>query len=142
MNYIAWALLGMAGYSLTTLFVKLATRTGEFNAFAVLALAVTIVGVGVWGNALLSGAFAGKTATDFARPGALWAYAAGVVLFIAVGSLFKGLSLGPASVVVPIYGMFIIGGAVLGMAFLHEPVTARKLIGLALPVVGVYLIAR
>ena len=31
MGYVAWALLGMAGYSLTTLFVKLATRTGEFG---------------------------------------------------------------------------------------------------------------
>lgn len=142
MHYVAWALLGMVGYSLTTLFVKLATRTGEFGAFAVLAIAATIVGVGVWANAIAGGAFAGKGAADFTRPGALWAYAAGLALTIAVGSLFKGLSLGPASVVVPIYGMFILGGSVLGIVFLHEPMTVRRAIGLALAIAGVYLVAR
>ena len=142
MNYVGWALLGMAGYSLTTLFVKLSTRTGEFGAFAVLAIATGMVAAAAIANALLGGAFAGKTASDFARPGALWAYAAGLALTVAVGSLFKGLSLGPASVVVPIYGMFIIGGAVLGMLFLHEPMTLRRILGLALAVAGVYLVAR
>ena len=142
MTYVTWALLGMAGYSLTTLFVKLSTRTGEFGPFAVLAIATSIVAVAAVANAMLGGAFAGKTVADFARPGALWAYAAGVVLTVAVGSLFKGLSLGPASVVVPIYGMFIIGGALLGVLFLHEPITARRALGLALAVAGVYLVAR
>lgn len=142
MNYAAWAALGMAGYSLNSLFVKLATRTGDFNAYAVLAIAVTIVGLAAWANALLSGAFDGKTASDFVRPGALWSYAAGVVLTVAVGALFKGLSLGPASVVVPIYGMFILGGAVLGILFLHEPLTVRKALGLAFAVASVYFIAR
>jgi transporter family protein len=142
MHYIAWAALGMAGYSLTTLFVKLATRAGPFGPFAILPLAVSIVCTGAWANALLSGAFAGKTASDFVKPGALWIYATGFVLLVAVGSLFKGLSLGPASVVVPIYGMFILGGAVLGIVFLHEPLTARKALGLVLAAASVYLIAR
>jgi transporter family protein len=142
LHYIAWALLGMVGYSLTTLFVKLAARTGEFGAFAVLPMAVTIVCGCVWINAIVTGAFAGKTAADFGKPGALWSYAAGLVLAVAVGSLFKGLSLGPASVVVPIYGMFILGGAVLGILFLHEPLTARRALGLTLAVVGVFLVAR
>ena len=142
MGYVAWALLGMAGYSLTTLFVKLATRTGEFGAFAVLAIATIIVTTAALANAVLGGAFAGKTAVDFTRPGALWAYAAGLSLTIAVGSLFKGLSLGPASVVVPIYGMFILGGALLGILVLHEPLTIRRALGLALAVAGVYFVAR
>ena len=80
-------------------------------------------------------------AADFARPGALWSYAAGIALTVAVGSLFKGLSLGPASVVVPIYGMFILGGAILAMLVLGEPLTWRKGIGLVVAVVGVYLVA-
>ena len=141
MNHIAWALLGMVGYSLTTLFVKLATRTGTFGAFAVLSIATGIVATAAAANAVLGGAFAGKTAADFLKPGALYAYAAGIVLSIAVGSLFKGLSLGPASVVVPIYGMFILGGALLGIAFLGEPLTIRKMLGLLLAVAGVYLVA-
>ena len=140
-NYVGWALLGMVGYSLTTLFVKLATRTGEFGAFAVLPMATSIVVVSVWTNALLGGSFAGKSAADFWKPEALWAYAAGIALAVGVVSLFKGLSLGPASVVVPIYGMFILGGAMLGIVVLGEPLTVRKGLGLMLAVAGIYLVA-
>ncbi|GJD83210.1 hypothetical protein [Methylobacterium haplocladii] len=85
MTHIAWALLGMAGYSAVTLLVKLATRTGDFNAFAVLAVATGVVAVSALANAVLGGAFAGKTGADFLRPGALYAYAAGIALTIAVG---------------------------------------------------------
>lgn len=141
MHYIAWALLGMAGYSVTTLLVKLATRTGDFGAFAVLAIATAMVAIAAMANAILGGSFAGKEAGDFLRPGALYAYATGIALTIAVGSLFKGLSLGPASTVVPVYGMFILGGALLGVLFLGEPMTARKMLGLLLAIGGVYLVA-
>ena len=141
MNHIAWAALGMVGYSLTTLFVKLATRTGTFGAFAVLSIATAIVAISAAANAYVGGAFAGRSAADFGKPGALYAYATGIVLTIAVGSLFKGLSLGPASVVVPIYGMFILGGAVLGILILGEPLTVRKSLGLLLAVAGIYLVA-
>jgi transporter family protein len=58
-----------------------------------------------------------------------------------VASLFRALSLGPASVVAPIYGMFIVGGPILGMAFLNEPPNLRKLFGIGLAVVSIYLIA-
>jgi transporter family protein len=67
--------------------------------------------------------------------------AAGVALAVAVSSLFLALSLGPASVVVPVYGMFIARGAILGMVVLGEPVTVRKLMGLALAVASIVLIA-
>jgi len=37
--------------------------------------------------------------------------------------------------------MFIVGGAILGVVFLDEPVTARKLLGVGLAAVSVVLIA-
>ena len=61
---------------------------------------------------------------------------------MAVTSLFRALSLGPASVVVPIYGMFIVGGAVLGILFLHEPLTIRKAAGIALAAASILLLAK
>ena len=83
MTYVGWALLGMAGYSLTTLFVKLSTRTGEFGAFGVLAIATGMVAAAAIANALLGGAFADKAPGDFARPSALCtAYAAGLALAV------------------------------------------------------------
>lgn len=139
MNHIGWALIGMAGYSATTLLVKLAARTGEVGAYAVLAIATTIVAVSAWVMAYASGQISERL-VGF-QAGALYALATGIALTIAVSSLFRALSLGPASVVVPIYGMFILGGAVLGIAFLGEAFTMQKVIGLLLAIVGVVLVA-
>jgi bacterial/archaeal transporter family protein len=63
------------------------------------------------------------------------------VLAIAVSSLFHALSLGPANVVVPIYGMFIVGGALLAVLFLDEPMTWHKTVGLVAAAAGVFLIS-
>ena len=57
MNYVAWAFLGMVGYSVVTLIVKLATRTGDLNAFGVLAIATTMVALAAVANAWLGGSF-------------------------------------------------------------------------------------
>jgi transporter family protein len=141
MNYIGWAVLGMIGYSLVTLFVKLATRGGQFSSFLVLAIATIIVTVSAVSIAVLRGDFRGLEVRDFGTPNAFWGYATGVALAVAVISLFRALSLGPASVVVPIYGKFIVGGAVLGMLFLNEPPNLRKLLGIGLAAVSVFLIA-
>jgi bacterial/archaeal transporter family protein len=141
MNYIGWAVLGMIGYSLVTLFVKLATRSGEFSSFLVLAMATVIVTVSTVSIAVLRGDLRALEARDFGTPNAFWAYATGISLTVAVVSLFRALSLGPASVVVPIYGMFIVGGAVLGMLFLNETPNLRKLLGIGLAAVSVFLIA-
>ena len=58
-----------------------------------------------------------------------------------MNALFHALSLGPANVVVPIYGMFIIGGSLLGIVFLGEPMAWHKLAGLVAAVIGIILIA-
>jgi transporter family protein len=141
LSYVAWALIGMVGYSLTTLFMKLAIRDGKFSSFLVLALATTMVCSTSWIIATLRGDVRSLTSPGFPVASALWTFATGAALTIAVSGLFRGLSLGPASVVVPLYGMFIVGGAILGMLFLHEPVTLRKVIGIALAAFSVYLIA-
>lgn len=142
MGYVGWALLGMVGYSLVSLLVKLATRSGDVSSSFVLAIAVTIVCAVAWGLALARGDFSGLVLSDFTKPGALWSYATGVALIVAVASFFKALSLGPASEVVPIYGMFVVGGALLGIVFLSEPVTSRKLLGVAFAALSIYLIAK
>jgi bacterial/archaeal transporter family protein len=138
-SYVLWAVIGMAGYSCTTLFVKLAERAG-LPSFVVLAVATTIVAILVLGIVAARGELP-LLASEFGRPGMLWALAAGLTLTIAVSSFFHALALGPATVVVPIYGMFIVGGAVLGVLVLHEPVTWHKLVGLVAAVAGVLLIA-
>ena len=97
MNYITGALLGMAGYSVTTLLVKLATRGGQLSSFVVLAIATCIVFVSVLAICLARGEMATLQARDLRGPSAGLAGAAGIALTIAVASLFRVLSLGPAS---------------------------------------------
>ena len=125
-SYILWALLGMAGYSLMTLFVKLAERSGNVTTYMVLAVSTTIVaifaiGVVAWRGELKALIF------DLETPPLLWAIAGGIALTVAVTALFHALSLGPANIVVPVYGMFIVGGAVLGVVVLRmrRPVRFR-----------------
>ncbi len=139
-SYILWALLGMAGYSFTTLFVKLAERSGSASTYMVLAVSTTIVAI----FAIVVVAMRGELKPllfELERPPLLWAIAGGIALTIAVSSLFHALSLGPANVVVPIYGMFIVGGSLLGVVFLGEPMTWQKVVGLIAAAAGVFLIS-
>jgi transporter family protein len=73
---------------------------------------------------------------DMERGTLIWSIAAGIALTVAVSSLFHALWLGPANVVVPIYGLFIVG-----VLFLGEPMTRNKIVGLAAAVLGVVLIS-
>ncbi len=78
---------------------------------------------------------------ELETPPLLWAIAGGIALTIAVFALFHALSLGPANMVVPNYGMFIVGGSLLGVLFLGEPMAWHKLAGLVAAVIGIILIA-
>ena len=138
--YVLWALLGMAGYSFMTLFVKLAERSGEASTYMVMAVSTSIVAVAAFSIVALRGELK-PLLFELERPPLLWAIAAGVALAIAVNALFHALSLGPANVVVPIYGMFVIGGSLLGVVFLGEPMAWHKLAGLIAAVIGIILIA-
>ncbi|MGH7939799.1 MAG: EamA family transporter [Limisphaerales bacterium] len=142
MNYIAWALIGMAAYSLTTLLVKLATRSGQFSSFLVLGIACVVTLITVWCITIARGDLQRVSAKDLTSSSAVFAYATGIALTVAVMSLFRALSLGPASIVVPIYGMFIVGGAILGILVLHEPFTLRKAVGIGLAVISIFLLAK
>ncbi|WP_157956758.1 EamA family transporter [Salinicola halimionae] len=142
MNYLSWALLGMVGYSFTTILVKLATRSGQFSSFVVLAIACIITMVSVIVIIYMRGDLQQLEPRDLVSSSALFAYATGIALTVAVSSLFKALSLGPASAVVPIYGMFIVGASILGFVFLHEPITVRKIAGIGFAVVSIVLLSR
>lgn len=80
MNYIVWALIGMAGYSSTPLFAKLATRDHSLSGFRVLALSVGNMFLSVWATTLATGG--GHVAAWRGLRGANigWTIAAGVSL--------------------------------------------------------------
>ena len=140
-SYLLWALIGMVGYSATSTLVKLATQSGRFSSYFVLMISSAMVVTTSTTITILRGDIKAFSRDNLASADGMFALGTGVALVVAVVFYFLALSEGPASVVVPIYGMFIVGGAVLGLVFLHEPLTLRKALGILLAAVSVYLIA-
>jgi drug/metabolite transporter (DMT)-like permease len=83
--------------------------------------------------AVLATVFVRVAEGTIAPPAAVWRHAvpAAAVLMAAFLFMLHGLTRGPASVLVPIAQMGFVVTAVLGVAVLREPVTARKVAGLA-----------
>ena len=136
MSYLLWALAAMASYSYVFLFVKLAQR--ELPTFTVMTIAVLVLA------SLTTVATVATGGWELSRPIGRhvgFAVLAGVGLAGAVIGYFRALSLGPVSTVVPIYGLFIVGGAVLGIVVLDEPLTLRKGLGIGFAMLSVVLIA-
>ncbi len=136
MNYLFWALGAMVSYSFVFLLVKLAQR--ELPTFTVMTIAVTVLLTLTTLVTLVSGEW------DLTRPVGRhvgFALLAGSGLAGAVVGYFRALSLGPVSSVVPIYGLFIVGGAALGIVVLDEPLTLRKGLGIGFAMLSVVLIA-
>ena len=137
-GYIGWSIIAMISYSFVFLFAKLAMANDALSAFTVMTISTVLVAVAATVVTVITGEW---TLEAYASSPALFAYATGISLALAVLGYFIALETGPASIVVPIYGMFIIGGSVLGIVVLNEPVTVRKVLGIGLAATSVILIA-
>jgi transporter family protein len=140
-SYLLWAVIGMIGYSVTAALVKLATQSGRFSSYFVLMISSAMVVATSTAITILRGDMKTFSRDNLASGDGMLVLGAGVALVIAVVFYFLALSEGPTSIVVPIDGMFIVGRAVLGLVFLHEPLTLRKALGILLAAVSIYLIA-
>ncbi|RXK49461.1 EamA family transporter [Halorientalis pallida] len=136
MSYLLWALLALLAYSLVAPLAKVAT--GEIPSTVVLLISngiLVLVATGV------------VVATDtpvvqyLSHDRSLYAYAAGLALAVGILAYYRALSAGPVSVVVPIFGLFIVTSSVIGIVALDESLTARTGLGIALAVGAVYLTA-
>ncbi|WP_155118470.1 EamA family transporter [Halorubrum sp. BV1] len=136
MSYVLWALLAMGCYSFAFLFMKIALQ--DLPTFTVMPIAVGTLAAGAVAVAAVFGEWSVPSVTS--RPIG-FALAAGLCLTGAVVGYFRALSTGPVSVVVPIFGMFLVGGALLGIVVLGEALTVKKAVGIAFGAVAVVLIA-
>jgi len=135
-NYLLWALLAMLAYSLVAPLVKVATA--EIPSTVALLIAngmLVLVATGV------------VVATDtpvvqyLTHDRSVYAYGAGIALAVGILAYYRALAIGPVSVVVPIFGLFIVTSSAIGIVALDEPLTGRKVTGIALAAVAVYLTA-
>ncbi|MDG5776291.1 EamA family transporter [Haloarculaceae archaeon H-GB2-1] len=136
MSYLLWAILALAAYTLVAPLVNVAMS--EMPSEVVVFISNTILVVGAAGVLLTSNHDVGSWLTHQKAP---YAYAAGLALAVGILAYYRALSLGPVSVVVPIFGMFLVTSSLLGIVVLDEPLTARKGLGLAFAVAAVYLTA-
>jgi transporter family protein len=136
MNYVGWALLAMAGYTLVAPLMKVALTDIPSEVALVVANSVLVGVVGVVLAVTDSDPL--KYAT---HPKMVYVLAAGVCLAVGIYAYYRALALGPVSIVVPVFAMFIVTSSVIGVLFLDEVLTARRGLGIALGVVAIYLVA-
>ncbi|WP_435334442.1 EamA family transporter [Haloarchaeobius sp. TZWWS8] len=139
MSYLLWAALALAAYTLVAPLMSIATNGSS----PIPSNVATLMGNGVL-VLLTLGVVAfnqGDPTEYFTHPKAGYVYAAGFCLAVGILAYYKALSLGPVSVVSPIFGMFLVTSSALGIVVLNEPASARKLAGIGLAVVSVYLVS-
>lgn len=138
MSYLPWALVAMVTYGVASFSLKVVFKTIHPSlGLTVVNIFVVLAGVG-WIAITGSTAFRNVGLNvDTARM-----FGAGVVLAVAIVCFYKGLSLGPASIVVPIFALSFTVAAILGLTILGEPVKATRIAGLVLAAAAVILLTR
>jgi len=139
MGYLQWSVLALLAYSVVAPLVGFAT-TGNPRIPSFVAALVT--------NGLLLVAtvavvlYQGQSVTAYlGHPKAPYLYLAGLFLAVGILAYYRALSLGPVSAVVPIFGTFLVISSVVGVLFLNESLTARKVAGIGCAVLGIYLVS-
>jgi transporter family protein len=134
MRYLLWALVALVGYTLVPPLVKLATAEIPSDVVLVISNGILVV---VASAIILA---SDVSVTPYLTNGrAVYAYGAGIALTVGIIAYYRALAAGPVSVVVPIFGMFIATSSIIGIAFLDEPLTTRKVAGIGMAVLAVYL---
>ena len=134
MQYLWYALLALVAYSLVAPLTKLATRDLPADTVALVTngmLALTALALVASTEKPLASALTHEHAP--------YMYAAGVCLAVGILAYYRALAAGPVSVVVPIFGLFLVASSVIGILFLDEALTLRKGAGVLLAVVAVFL---
>jgi transporter family protein len=135
-RYLLWALLGLVGYSLFTPLVEISTK--QVPSTIVALVANSILAVSALGIVLLRRENPFQYVTSDVLP---YMLGAGVFLTVGILAYYRALSLGPITVVVPIFGLFLVTSSAIGFLFLGDEFTARKGAGIVLAGLAVYLTA-
>ncbi|MFB6308824.1 MAG: EamA family transporter [Haloarculaceae archaeon] len=135
-RYLGFALFAFLTYSLVAPLLKIAMETVPSTPAVFISNSVLLVVVGI---AL---AYRGQSPLPYLRhrytPHVV---ALGVLLTVGLLTYYRALELGPVSIVVPIYGLFIVVSSVIGIVAFDETFTARKAAGIFFSVLAIALIS-
>ena len=138
MHYLTLSLFALACYSLVAPLVKLAAQQGAPPYIAVVLTNTILVF-----TALLVGWNRGALFDLTMPPKSLGLLlVAGVLLGLSVTAYYLALSRGPISVVVPIFGLFIVSSSIAGVVLFGETLTTSRLLGILFALAAIYLVSR
>jgi len=135
-QYLRFSILAFLTYSLVAPLLKYAMESIPSTPAVFISNSVLLVVVGV---AL---AYRGQSPLPYLRhrytPHVV---ALGVLLTVGLLTYYRALALGPVSIVVPIYGLFIVVSSVIGIVAFDEALTLRKAAGIFFSVLAIALIS-
>ena len=135
-RYLALSLVAFGAYSLVAPLLKIAMQDIPSTPAVFMSNFVLLVVAGI---AL---ARQGVSPVPYLRhPKTPHILAIGVLLTVGLLTYYRALELGPVSVVVPIYGLFIAVSSVIGIVAFNEAVTARKIAGIAFAILAIVLMS-
>lgn len=135
-RYLLLALTAFVTYSLVAPVLKVAMRTLPSTTAVFLSNLTMFV--------LIGGLLAYRRAplrTYLGHPRLPYVVAWGVLLAVGLLSYYRALALGPVSVVVPVYGLFIVVSSLVGVVALDETLTVRKAAGVGFAVLAIALMS-
>lgn len=136
MHYLIWTLIALIGYTFVPPLMNLATQevpstVATFAAASM--LAGTALVFSLWGREPIIGSLASSHGW--------YALAAGGFLTVSILAFFRALSLGPVSIVAPIFGLFLVTSSVIGVVALGEPMTIQRAIGILLAMLAIVFLS-
>ncbi len=134
MSYLIWAIIGLLAYSVVAPLISIVTEDVQPTVGLLLATIVFLFISFI--VMIINGAADPELATTSE---AIYVYLAGVCLAFGILAYVSALELGPVSIVVPIYGTFIVGSSVIGIVFLGETLTVTRTAGVACAFIAVIL---
>ncbi|AEH38261.1 EamA family transporter [Halopiger xanaduensis] len=136
MEYLLWVVVAFLTYGLMAPLTSSVTE--DVPPAVALFLSTVIFLCATSGVLLVTGT---GTPADAASPAAGYVYVAGLFLSTGILAYYQALEIGPVSTVVPIYGLFIVGSSLVGIAFLGEELTATRAAGIGVAALAIYLAA-
>lgn len=133
MDYRVLCFIALACWGAWGFVSKLLSRHAEPGAIAFWATATSMAPIALYAAVSRSARWTKPI------PGAL---AAGLLAGVATVAFYIALRRGPASVVVPLTGLYVLIPAILGFVVLKEPVTVSHVIGLACAGLAVFFLSR
>ena len=135
-RYLLLSVVAFAAYSLVAPLLKIAMETIPSTTAVFMSNTVMLALIG----ALM--AVRGTSPRPYlSHPKTPYIVAWGTLLAVGLLAYYRALALGPVSVVVPVYGLFIALSSIIGIVALEETLTVRKGLGIVFAVLAVVLMS-